>query len=86
MSAHLLAARARQISAEGGFQPGPGGAVASPCVSVCCMSEDGSHCLGCFRTRAEIGQWSGANAAQRRAIWRALLRRAALPSPAGLDG
>lgn len=83
MSAELLAARARQIGAEGGFHPAPDGVVASPCVSVCRMADDGSHCLGCFRTRTEIRQWSEADATQRRAIWRALLRRAGLPPLAG---
>ncbi|ARU30481.1 DUF1289 domain-containing protein [Sulfuriferula sp. AH1] len=49
--------------------------VASPCVRNCCLNED-DVCLGCFRSLAEILQWSEAddelrqrflrNAAQRR--------------------
>ena len=31
----------------------------SPCVKVCTLHPDGSHCVGCFRTVAEIGAWSG---------------------------
>jgi Predicted Fe-S protein len=57
--------------------------VASPCVRNCCLNED-DVCLGCFRSLAEILQWSEAddplrqrflsNAASRRAthsiIWK----------------
>lgn len=84
MSAELLAARARQLGVAGGLGAEPDAVVASPCVSVCRMSEDGAYCIGCFRTRAEIAQWSGADAAQRRAIWRALFDRAGLAPPEGL--
>ncbi|MBP2293993.1 DUF1289 domain-containing protein [Azospirillum rugosum] len=31
--------------------------VPSPCVSVCKMTEDRSHCIGCLRTLAEIRAW-----------------------------
>ena len=29
----------------------------SPCVSICQMDSKNEVCLGCFRTRAEIGAW-----------------------------
>ncbi len=48
------------------------------------MAPEGGHCLGCFRTLDEIGAWSGAGPAPRRAIWAALLQRAGLPVPQSL--
>ena len=41
---------------------------ASPCVSVCTMHPDGSHCMGCFRTLDEIAGWSHYDADQRRKV------------------
>ena len=81
MSAELIAVRACQIRANGGFHPKNEAQVPSPCVSVCTMSADRSHCLGCFRTLDDIRAWAGADSARRRAIWAALLARAGLPIP-----
>lgn len=58
--------------------------VPSPCISVCRMTEDRSRCEGCFRTIDEIRAWSGADSAQRRAIWVRLLGRAGVPLPESL--
>lgn len=77
----LIAARARQISAEGQFSLGYVQPVPSPCVSVCRMTAQGHHCEGCFRTLDEISTWSQADGAARRAIWAAALRRARVPLP-----
>ena len=55
--------------------------VASPCINVCRMTEDRSHCKGCFRTIDEIRAWSKADAEQRLQIWSSLLQRAGLPDP-----
>ena len=55
--------------------------VASPCINVCRMTEDRSHCKGCFRTIDEIRAWSKADAEQRLQIWNSLLQRAGLPDP-----
>ncbi|GGH61354.1 hypothetical protein GCM10010975_24950 [Comamonas phosphati] len=55
--------------------------VMSPCINVCRMSEDRSHCQGCFRTIDEIRAWSKADAAERLQIWRCLLARAGLDDP-----
>ncbi|WP_312303091.1 DUF1289 domain-containing protein [Pulveribacter sp.] len=77
----LIAARACSVSAEGHFDPENPGPVASPCVSVCRMTADRSHCEGCFRTIDEIRAWAGADARQRRAIWAALLQRAGVACP-----
>ena len=77
----LLAARACQISAEGHFYAESAQAVPSPCISVCRMSPDRSHCEGCFRSLDEIRIWSGADAHQRRGIWQQLLNRAGIALP-----
>lgn len=79
-----LAARAELVSAAGYFDAGSDEVVPSPCISVCRMEGDGSHCQGCFRTLDEIRLWSGADPALRRAIWRRLLCRAELPVPSSL--
>ncbi|WP_280191309.1 DUF1289 domain-containing protein [Delftia sp. PS-11] len=55
--------------------------VASPCISVCRMTPDRSHCQGCFRTIDEIRAWSKSDTPQRLAIWHALLERAGLAVP-----
>lgn len=36
---------------------GPEPAVPSPCVSVCKMTADRSHCIGCLRTLDELRAW-----------------------------
>lgn len=40
----------------------------SPCVQVCQLHPDGSHCVGCFRTGEEIAQWSRYSRAEREAV------------------
>lgn len=78
----LLANHARQISVAGHFDAHSSEPVPSPCISVCRMSPDRSHCEGCFRTLQEIGIWGGADSAVRRTIWAQLLLRAGIPSGA----
>ena len=56
-------------------------AVPSPCISVCRMSPDRSHCEGCFRSLDEIRIWSRADSHLRRGIWRQLLDRAGIAVP-----
>lgn len=75
----LLAARAYQSSAEGHFDLNSAEPVPSPCISVCRMSADRSHCQGCFRTLDEIRIWSRADGSLRRGIWMQLLERAGIP-------
>ncbi|HRM49158.1 MAG: DUF1289 domain-containing protein [Alicycliphilus sp.] len=77
----LIAARAQQISVTGQFHSNYTGVIPSPCLSICRMTRDGSHCEGCFRTLDEIRTWSQAGAARRRAIWADLLRRAGVALP-----
>ncbi|EJE50126.1 putative Fe-S protein [Acidovorax sp. CF316] len=74
----LLASHARQIGAAGHFVAGSSAPVPSPCISVCRMSPDRSHCEGCFRTLDEIRIWGGADSTVRRAVWAQLLLRAGI--------
>ena len=77
----LLAAKAMQLRAEGHFDHENSEPVPSPCISVCRMSPDRSHCEGCFRSLDEIRSWSAADAHQRRRIWQQLLDRAGIALP-----
>jgi uncharacterized protein len=53
------------------------GAVASPCIDVCVMSEAAGLCTGCLRTLDEIAGWAQASDDERRAILqRIAVRRA----------
>jgi predicted Fe-S protein YdhL (DUF1289 family) len=55
--------------------------VASPCVSICRMSDATGLCEGCLRTIDEIALWSVLDDAARRAVWDAIARRrSALPT------
>lgn len=80
----LIAIRARQLRAAGHFDAQSEAEVPSPCISVCRMTPDRSHCEGCFRSIDEIREWSRADAARRRTIWTSLLARAGLAG-AGAD-
>jgi predicted Fe-S protein YdhL (DUF1289 family) len=42
--------------------------IATPCVQVCIVDGASGLCLGCFRTLAEIGAWSGLGEARRAAV------------------
>jgi len=76
-----IAARAELLCAAGYFEPNSDEDVPSPCISVCRMTEDRSHCAGCFRTVPEIRAWAQADRAQRLAIWAQLSQRAGVPFP-----
>ena len=76
-----IAARARLLGEAGYFGPNSDEVIPSPCISVCRMSEDRSHCVGCFRTIPEIRAWAQADSAERLAIWAALAQRAGIPFP-----
>ncbi|WP_291997342.1 DUF1289 domain-containing protein [Candidatus Accumulibacter sp. ACC012] len=53
----------------------PTPSVASPCINVCKMDDDGGFCIGCFRTIAEIAVWSRTRDEQRLHILVAVERR-----------
>ncbi|MDY0106747.1 MAG: DUF1289 domain-containing protein, partial [Giesbergeria sp.] len=76
-----IAARARLLGDAGYFDANSDEVVPSPCISVCRMSEDRSHCEGCFRTIPEIRAWAQADSAERLAIWARLAQRAGMPFP-----
>ena len=76
-----IAARARLLGEAGYFDPNSDEVIPSPCISVCRMSEDRSHCVGCFRTIPEIRAWAQADRAERLAIWAALAQRAGMAFP-----
>ncbi|NCU64854.1 DUF1289 domain-containing protein [Acidovorax sp. 210-6] len=76
-----IAARARLLGEAGYFDPNSDEVIPSPCISVCRMSEDRSHCVGCFRTIPEIRAWAQADSAERLAIWAALAQRAGMAFP-----
>lgn len=48
---------------------GPAPGVPSPCISVCEMDEATKSCKGCFRTLAEISQWSRMADAEKLVVW-----------------
>lgn len=81
MSTEAIAARAVLMGEAGYFDAVSDEVVPSPCISVCRMTADRSHCEGCFRTIDEIRAWSGSEAAQRKEIWVRLLHRAGAPVP-----
>ena len=56
----------------------------SPCVSVCRMSPDRSHCEGCFRTLDDIRAWSQAGNSDLRRFFVEALCRAGIAVPPGL--
>ena len=47
----------------------------TPCIKLCALDAAGAYCIGCARTRAEIGGWSAMSEAQRRAVMAALPER-----------
>lgn len=52
--------------------------IASPCVNICVIHADAGICVGCYRSLAEIGDWSRMSADERQEIMAALPARAAL--------
>lgn len=36
----------------------PRTSVPSPCISVCILDPGRDMCIGCYRNRAEIGEWA----------------------------
>ena len=76
-----IAARASLLCAAGYFDQNSDEDVPSPCISVCRMDEDGSHCIGCFRSIPEIKAWAQAGRARRLAIWAQLSQRAGVAFP-----
>jgi predicted Fe-S protein YdhL (DUF1289 family) len=53
-------------------------AIESPCTLVCSIDTDTGWCLGCGRTRDEIGRWTSIDPDARRAVMAALPERMAV--------
>jgi hypothetical protein len=63
----------------------PPRAVVTPCIKVCVVDGASSLCLGCFRTLAEIGGWTGLTDDERAAVMAELPERRTRIDPALLD-
>lgn len=51
--------------------------IESPCIKVCVMEPETGFCIGCGRTRGEIGGWLGMSPDARREIMAVLPERVA---------
>ena len=50
-------------------------AIETPCVKICVVDPETGFCIGCGRTRGEIGGWLGMSADQRRTVMAELPER-----------
>ncbi|WP_088348366.1 MULTISPECIES: DUF1289 domain-containing protein [Rhodomicrobium] len=55
----------------------PVSSVPTPCINVCKIDEPSGFCLGCARSKDEIGAWQNAGADYKRAVWAMLPPRRA---------
>jgi uncharacterized protein len=51
--------------------------IETPCIKICVVEPETGFCIGCGRTRMEIGSWIGMSPEDRRAIISALPERVA---------
>lgn len=51
--------------------------VETPCIKVCVVDPDSGFCIGCGRSRMEIGGWLGFSSAERRSVMAGLPDRLA---------
>jgi uncharacterized protein len=51
--------------------------IETPCVKICVVDPETDFCIGCGRTRGEIGAWLGMSAIERRGVIDALPERVA---------
>ncbi len=49
--------------------------IETPCIKVCVVDPESGFCIGCGRTRLEIGSWLGFSPAQRKDIMVELTER-----------
>jgi predicted Fe-S protein YdhL (DUF1289 family) len=49
--------------------------IETPCVKICVVDPETGFCIGCGRTRGEIGGWLGMSADERRSVMTALPER-----------
>ena len=51
--------------------------IETPCIKVCVIDPDSGYCIGCGRTRGEIGGWLGMSNAERHRVISGLPERVA---------
>lgn len=49
--------------------------IETPCVKICVVDPETGFCIGCGRTRGEIGSWLGLSPDERRAVMAELPER-----------
>lgn len=47
----------------------------SPCISVCAIDESGTYCIGCKRTKQEIGGWMSFSEEERQRLMKEVKTR-----------
>jgi predicted Fe-S protein YdhL (DUF1289 family) len=52
-------------------------AIETPCIKICVVDPETGFCIGCGRTRGEIGGWLGMSVEQRRTVMETLPDRVA---------
>ena len=52
-------------------------AIETPCIKICVVDPETGFCIGCGRTRMEIGGWLGMSPEQRHAVMETLPERVA---------
>jgi predicted Fe-S protein YdhL (DUF1289 family) len=58
--------------------------VDTPCVNICLLDPETGHCVGCWRSLAEIAGWASMSDSDRRAIMAELpLRKMRLEAAEG---
>jgi predicted Fe-S protein YdhL (DUF1289 family) len=50
-------------------------AIETPCIKICVVDPETGFCIGCGRTRGEIGGWLGLSPDERRAVMAELAQR-----------
>jgi predicted Fe-S protein YdhL (DUF1289 family) len=60
---------------------GPPKPIATPCIKVCVVDGESGLCMGCYRTLAEIADWTKLEDTQREAIMAELPGRPERVSP-----
>ena len=51
--------------------------IETPCIKVCVLDPDSGLCIGCGRSRGEIGGWMGFSSHERRRVMDSLPERLA---------
>jgi predicted Fe-S protein YdhL (DUF1289 family) len=49
--------------------------IETPCKNICMLDLQGQYCMGCYRTRQEVGEWMSLSDDQRAAVMDQLAAR-----------